>query len=132
MGEVFMAVSGRAGVARVCALKIVRDFHPDAVVHYGQIPSAPYSMQGRSQAVFTQLNNIENNLDGFKTTDWLNAHANYTNWYRYFAIARGIRHYDTWPSANKNGAWYFEPLYGASNSFQCTTSPHGYVTLSEP
>ncbi|HXU81125.1 MAG TPA: serine/threonine-protein kinase, partial [Polyangia bacterium] len=29
MGEVFMAVSGRAGVARVCALKIVRDFHPD-------------------------------------------------------------------------------------------------------
>jgi serine/threonine protein kinase len=29
MGEVFMAVSGRAGVTRVCALKIVRDFHPD-------------------------------------------------------------------------------------------------------
>jgi serine/threonine protein kinase len=29
MGEVFMAVSGRAGVSRVCALKIVRDFQPD-------------------------------------------------------------------------------------------------------
>jgi UDP-sulfoquinovose synthase len=43
--------------------RIVRDFHPDAIVHYGQIPSAPYSMQGRSQATFTQLNNIENNLN---------------------------------------------------------------------
>ena len=27
------------------------------------------------------------------------------------------RSLDTWPSANKNGAYYFEPLYGASNSF---------------
>lgn len=63
------------------------------------------------------LFNVEDNLTGFQTTDWLNAHANYTNWYRYFAIAKGIRHYDTWPSANKNGAYYFEPIYGASNSF---------------
>jgi len=43
--------------------RVVRDFHPDAVVHYGQIPSAPYSMQGRPQAIFTQLNNVENNLN---------------------------------------------------------------------
>lgn len=43
--------------------RIVRDFHPNAIVHYGQIPSAPYSMQGRAQATFTQLNNIENNLN---------------------------------------------------------------------
>ncbi len=43
--------------------RIVGDFHPDAIVHYGQIPSAPYSMQGRPQAVFTQRNNIENNLN---------------------------------------------------------------------
>jgi len=61
--------------------------------------------------------NIENTLSGFQTADWLNAHANYTNWYRYFTIARAIRHYDTWPSANKNGAWYFEPPYATSNSF---------------
>ena len=76
----------------------------------------------RYQATFAPTNaadlfNIENNLDGFKSTEWLNAHANYTNWYRYFTIAKAIRHYDTWPSANKNGAYYFEPLYGASNSF---------------
>jgi hypothetical protein len=61
--------------------------------------------------------NIQNNLNGFQTTNWLNSYANYTNWYRYFTIARGIRHYDTWPTSNKNGAWYFEPLYGASNNF---------------
>ncbi|MFM1768321.1 MAG: hypothetical protein RJA22_850 [Verrucomicrobiota bacterium] len=61
--------------------------------------------------------NLENNLTGFQSTEWLLAHANYTNWYRYFTVAEAIRHYDTWPSANKNGAWYFEPPYGASNGF---------------
>lgn len=61
--------------------------------------------------------NIENNLSGLQTADWLNAHANYTNWYRYFTVAEAIRHYDTWPSANKNGAWYFEPVYSAANGF---------------
>lgn len=76
----------------------------------------------RYQGAFAPTNaadlfNIENNLDGFKSAEWLNAHANYTNWYRYFTIAKAIRHYDTWPSANKNGAYYFEPLYGASNGF---------------
>jgi hypothetical protein len=63
------------------------------------------------------LFNVEDNLTGFQSAAWLNAHANYTNWYRYFTLARAIRHYDTWPSANKNGAYYFEPLYGASNGF---------------
>jgi hypothetical protein len=60
--------------------------------------------------------NIENNLTGFQSTNWLLAHANYTNWYRYFTVAEAIRHYDTWPSANKNGAWYFEPIYSQANS----------------
>jgi UDP-sulfoquinovose synthase len=43
--------------------RVFRDFAPDAVVHYGQIPSAPYSMKDRQHAVFTQRNNIENNLN---------------------------------------------------------------------
>jgi Lamin Tail Domain/CotH kinase protein/Bacterial Ig domain/Concanavalin A-like lectin/glucanases superfamily/Immunoglobulin domain len=60
--------------------------------------------------------NIENNLTGFQSVDWLLAYANYPKWYRYFAIAEGIRHYDTWPSSNKNGAWYFEPVYSESNN----------------
>ena len=61
--------------------------------------------------------NIQNNLNGFKSTDWLLAHVNYTNWYRYNAICEAIRHYDFWPSANKNGVWYFEPTYAPSNDF---------------
>ncbi|MBI5388535.1 MAG: lamin tail domain-containing protein [Verrucomicrobia bacterium] len=61
--------------------------------------------------------NIENNLTGSQSRSWLEAHANYTNWYRYHAIAEAIRHYDVWPSCNKNGAWYFEPPYSANNSF---------------
>ena len=43
--------------------RIFADFRPEAVIHYGQIPSAPYSMADRRHAVFTQLNNIENNLN---------------------------------------------------------------------
>src|SRR5262249_55505387 len=43
--------------------KMVREFHPNAIVHYGQIPSAPYSMKDRHHALFTQMNNIENNLN---------------------------------------------------------------------
>jgi UDP-sulfoquinovose synthase len=43
--------------------RLMRDFRPEAVIHYGQIPSAPYSMTDRRHAVFTQMNNIENNLN---------------------------------------------------------------------
>lgn len=38
-------------------------FRPEAVIHYGQVPSAPYSMVDRRHAVFTQQNNIVNNLN---------------------------------------------------------------------
>lgn len=41
----------------------VGDLRPEAIVHYGQIPSAPYSMRGREEAVFTQTNNVVNNLN---------------------------------------------------------------------
>jgi UDP-sulfoquinovose synthase len=43
--------------------RLVKDFRPEAIIHYGQMPSAPYSMQDRRHAVFTQRNNIENNLN---------------------------------------------------------------------
>lgn len=33
-------------------------FQPDAVVHFGEQRSAPYSMIDRSRAVFTQQNNV--------------------------------------------------------------------------
>ena len=38
-------------------------FRPDAIIHYAEQPSAPYSMIGREQAVFTQHNNIIGSLN---------------------------------------------------------------------
>jgi UDP-sulfoquinovose synthase len=43
--------------------QVFRDFQPEAIVHYGQIPSAPYSQISREHAVFTQYNNVINNLN---------------------------------------------------------------------
>jgi UDP-sulfoquinovose synthase len=37
---------------------VFREFHPETVVHYGEMPSAPYSMKSREHAVFTQYNNV--------------------------------------------------------------------------
>ncbi|HUY74132.1 MAG TPA: NAD-dependent epimerase/dehydratase family protein [Candidatus Dormibacteraeota bacterium] len=42
---------------------IVRDFHPDAVIHYGEQPSAPWSMRNRRAAVETQQNNVIGTLN---------------------------------------------------------------------
>jgi len=39
------------------------EFQPDAIVHLGQMPSAPYSMMDRDHTVFTQTNNVVNNLN---------------------------------------------------------------------
>src|SRR5438552_6140548 len=33
-------------------------FGPEAIVHYGEMPSAPYSMKDREHAAFTQSNNV--------------------------------------------------------------------------
>jgi UDP-sulfoquinovose synthase len=38
--------------------KYFEDFLPEVIIHYGEQPSAPYSMMGRHHAVYTQLNNI--------------------------------------------------------------------------
>src|ERR671914_110911 len=40
-----------------------RDFVPDAIVHYGEQPSAPYSMISRKHAVLTHRNNVEGTLN---------------------------------------------------------------------
>ncbi|HEY5816140.1 MAG TPA: NAD-dependent epimerase/dehydratase family protein [Solirubrobacterales bacterium] len=42
---------------------IVAETRPEAVVHYGQQPSAPYSMASREQAVETQQANVIGNLN---------------------------------------------------------------------
>jgi len=38
--------------------RLVRELRPEAIVHYGEMPSAPYSMIDREHAVFTQTNNV--------------------------------------------------------------------------
>ena len=43
--------------------RLLREFEPDAVVHYGEMPSAPYSMASRAHAVFTQYNNVVGTLN---------------------------------------------------------------------
>ncbi len=39
------------------------EFRPEAIVHYGEQPSAPYSMIDHNRAVFTQVNNITGTLN---------------------------------------------------------------------
>jgi UDP-sulfoquinovose synthase len=43
--------------------KVLGEFKPDAIIHYAEQPSAPYSMQSRERAVFTQHNNVIGNLN---------------------------------------------------------------------
>jgi UDP-sulfoquinovose synthase len=43
--------------------EVVGSFAPDAIVHYGEMPSAPYSMKDREHAVFTQTNNVVGTLN---------------------------------------------------------------------
>lgn len=40
-----------------------KEFRPEAVVHLGQMPSAPYSMIDQAHCVWTQRNNVINNLN---------------------------------------------------------------------
>ena len=42
---------------------LFRDLQPEAVIHYGEMPSAPYSLISREHAVFTQYNNVINTLN---------------------------------------------------------------------
>ncbi|MDQ0190853.1 NAD-dependent epimerase/dehydratase family protein [Alicyclobacillus cycloheptanicus] len=40
-----------------------KEFQPDAIVHFAEQRSAPYSMIDREHAVFTQMNNVVGNLN---------------------------------------------------------------------
>lgn len=43
--------------------RVLRDHRPDAIVHLGEMPSAPYSMADAQRAVFTQENNVLGTLN---------------------------------------------------------------------
>ncbi len=42
---------------------VIADFQPEAVIHYAEQPSAPYSMAGRDAATYTQRNNVIGTLN---------------------------------------------------------------------
>jgi UDP-sulfoquinovose synthase len=43
--------------------QMIRDFRPDAVVHFAEQRAAPYSMIDRKHAVYTQVNNVTGTLN---------------------------------------------------------------------
>lgn len=43
--------------------RVISEFRPEAIIHYGEQPSAPYSMIDREHAVFTQVNNTVGTLN---------------------------------------------------------------------
>jgi UDP-sulfoquinovose synthase len=43
--------------------QVFKEVRPDGIVHYGEQPSAPYSMIDRKHAVLTQRNNVEGTLN---------------------------------------------------------------------
>ncbi|HMC37207.1 MAG TPA: NAD-dependent epimerase/dehydratase family protein, partial [Actinomycetota bacterium] len=51
----------------ICEYEVVdrlfREFQPEAIIHYGEMPSAPYSHKSREHAVFTQYNNVVGTLN---------------------------------------------------------------------
>lgn len=68
--EIFHAVSGKRIETRVgdCADfsfldGVFGDFKPEAVVHYAEQPSAPYSMRGYREAELTLRNNLDTTLN---------------------------------------------------------------------
>ncbi|PIR82437.1 NAD-dependent dehydratase [Candidatus Kaiserbacteria bacterium CG10_big_fil_rev_8_21_14_0_10_59_10] len=43
--------------------RIFRDFKPDVIIHYGEQPSAPFSMMGNERTNETQINNVVGTLN---------------------------------------------------------------------
>jgi UDP-sulfoquinovose synthase len=43
--------------------RLFEEFRPETIVHYGEMPSAPYSMKDRDHCVFTHDNNVINTLN---------------------------------------------------------------------
>ncbi len=68
--ELYRALCGREIKVAIGDLRDYRflerlflDFAPEAVVHYAEQPSAPYSMLGHAEARLTLLNNLETTLN---------------------------------------------------------------------
>jgi len=76
--------------------------------------------QQRYQAKFAPFDGsdhdtIEQNLDGNDSPAYLSAHVDLEKYNAFHALAEATRHYDYWPSANKNMVYYFAPNYLPEN-----------------
>ena len=60
--EIQVAIADIAENPRV-VYRVFEDFQPEAIVHYAEQPSAPYSMVDRNHAVYTQRNNVLGTLN---------------------------------------------------------------------
>jgi hypothetical protein len=58
---------------------------------------------------------IENLLTRASTD--IEARVNLEKYFVFHALAEAVRHYDYWPTANKNMVYYFEPEYTAENDY---------------
>lgn len=63
-------------------------------------------------------NTIERDLDGNKPAAYVAAHVNLEKYNAFHALVEATRHYDYWPSANKNMVYYFAPNYLPENDHQ--------------
>jgi UDP-sulfoquinovose synthase len=60
--EISLAIGDIAANHRF-VYRVFNEFQPEAIVHYAEQPSAPYSMAGRDNAVSTQVNNVQGTLN---------------------------------------------------------------------
>jgi len=60
---------------------------------------------------------LETNLTGYSSEEEIRARVNLDEWNAYHALCEAMRHYDYWPSANKNAAYWFEPDYRPENQW---------------
>jgi UDP-sulfoquinovose synthase len=60
--EIALAIGDIAANHRF-VYRVFSEFQPEAIVHYAEQPSAPYSMAGRDNAVSTQINNVQGTLN---------------------------------------------------------------------
>ena len=60
---------------------------------------------------------IEGSLNGNSPAATTRARVDLERWNRSHAMVEAIRHYDYWPSANKNMVYYFAPEYTTANDF---------------
>jgi UDP-sulfoquinovose synthase len=61
-GKPIRSIRGDISVQPDLMDSICERFHPDAIVHYAEQPSAPYSMMDAESAIFTQSNNVVGTL----------------------------------------------------------------------